>query len=185
MLEHHVEARFEHAMAEVFAALVRELAAGRWSDAAIAGAHELMPRAGLRFGYRHARRLYSGEVLECLRPVSLIIVEQYCGPAVSIVARQRWHVDPLESATRLRGIVRVEPNRFARLQLKFWKAHFASAAQRTCSRVGVLLRHAPQAKVHAARLTPGGHSATTGNRTGSASIVSAKTTSVSGRPILR
>ena len=187
MLEYRIEARFAHTMAEVFAALVSELGEDRWSASDAAPGRLAVPRAGLRFGYRHARRLYSGEVLECLRPVSIVIVEQYSGPAVSILARQRWHVDPLESATRLHGLVRVRANRFARLQLRFWKAHFTSRAQRTCARVALQLRTggAPGTPPAPRRDAGFGHSATTGQKTGRLSIVSANTTSVNGKPILR
>jgi len=200
MLEYRIAVRFERTMAEVFAALVCELAEGRWSDSEESAGSVAVPRAGLRFGYRQARRLYSGEVLECLRPVSIVIVERYCGPAVSILARQRWHVDPLDSATRLRGDVRVETNRFARLQMRFWKSHFTARAQRTCSRVRIRLcangRSAGDLRGGAPGDAPGdargdapsdtpAQRSTIGQKTGSVSIVSAKTTSVSGKPIFR
>lgn len=186
MLEYRVEAHFECAMADVFAALVRELADGRWSCGEESSARPALPRAGLRFGYRQSRRLYSGEVLECLRPVSIVIVEQYCGPAVSISARQRWSVDPLDSASRLRGDLRIAANRFARLQMRFWKLHFAGRAQRTCSRVRLRLRTSE--RTNGREILPVGASAqsgTTGQKTGNTSMVSANTTSVSGKPILR
>ena len=179
MPEYRVEARLDATMAAVFAALVHELAEDRWSDGRETGAD--LPRAGLRFGYRQARRLYSGEVLECLRPVSIIIVERYCGPAASIVSRQRWRVEPLETATRLRGDIRIEPNRFARLQLRFWRRHFLNRAQRTCSSVRRQLGVGQPEMLS----TQSAHSGTTGQNSGRHSIVSTNTTKVSGRPIFR
>lgn len=191
MLEHRIEARYEQSMAAVFAALVRELGSERWlqNDDSLDGTN--LPRAGLRFGYRQARRFYFGQVLECLRPVSIVIVERYQGPAGSIVARQRWRLDPVDRVTRLSGRLRIETNHFARLQLRFWSAHFRSRAQRTCNRVGACLNLASPDK-SAAHGDPAcrsrahtGQSGSTGQSSGSISIVRANTTRVKGKPILR
>lgn len=173
MLELRVEARYQQSMAAVFAALLGELGQDRWLTSAMYDA-AVVPRTGLRFGYRQAQRLYSGQVLECLRPVSIVFAESYRGPAGSISARQRWRVMPLDSATRLSGELRIETNRFARLQLRFWSAHFKSRARRTCARV-------------AASLDASGppHNDSIGHSNGSVSIVSTKTTSVKGRPTFR
>ncbi|MGD8808194.1 MAG: hypothetical protein PVG24_01245 [Gammaproteobacteria bacterium] len=153
MHKQRVEARFGCPMSAVFDAVARELGAGRWcaADETV----PLLPRTGLRFGYRHDRRLYCGEVLECLRPVSIVIVERYRGPAGSIAARQRWRVDSLDSETLLTGELRFEPNRFARLQLRFWKSYFASRARRTCSRVQTRLRAEAAEPLPLSRAGPG------------------------------
>jgi hypothetical protein len=133
MQEQRIETRFDRSMATVFDAVVLELGSGRWSG--VGSERVRLPKAGLRFGYRINRRLYCGTVLECLRPVSIVIVESYHGPAASIVARQRWRVDCLESGTRLTAAVQFEPNRFARLQLRFWKSWFLARARQTCAGV--------------------------------------------------
>jgi len=133
MQEQRIEARVDRPMSTVFDAVVLELGSGRWCDPGDDRLH--LPKAGLRFGYRIDRRLYCGVVLECLRPVSIVIVESYHGPAASIVARQRWRVDCLDSGTRLSAAVHFQPNRFARLQLRFWKSWFLARAGQTCARV--------------------------------------------------
>jgi len=133
MQEQRIEARFDRPMSTVFDAVVLGLGSGRWCGAGDDRVY--LPKAGLRFGYRIDRRLYCGAVLECLRPVSIVIVESYHGPAASIVARQRWRVDCLDSGTRLTAAVHFQPNRFARLQLRFWKSWFLARARQTCARV--------------------------------------------------
>ena len=189
--DYHVESSYAQPMAAVFAALVSELGQQRWLRNGDQSAATGLPRAGLRFGYRQAQRFYSGQVLECIRPVSIVIVERYTGPAGSIVARQRWRVNPLDTATQLSGRLQLETNRFARLQLRFWSAHFKSRAARTCSRVGKILSSAGvddgDAPVPAGQPGTPGHSysGSIGQRNGSISIVSANTTSVNGKPILR
>ena len=174
MLEHRLEARYEQSMSAVFAALVRELGSERWLQDAEPGNDKRLPRTGLRFGYRQKQRLCFGQVLECIRPVSIVLVERYQGPAGCITARQRWRLDPLESATRLSAELRIRTNRFARLQLRFWGTHFRIRAQRTCNHIGVSLRHSCNAQ-----------SGSTGQSSGNITIVSANTTNVKGRPILR
>jgi hypothetical protein len=127
-------------MSAVFMALAEELARGRWFVADLGSdATCRLPRPGLRFGYRQNRRLYCGEVLECLRPVSIVIIESWRGPAGSISARQRWRLDSIESETRLAGELCFQPNRFARLHLRFWKAHFAGRVRATCACVAARL----------------------------------------------
>lgn len=183
MNDYCVEARYEQSMAEVFAMLAAELGARRWLSAEQGASEIKLPRTGLRFGYRQAQRLYSGQVLECLRPVSFVLVERYAGPASRIIARQHWQLEPLDQRTRLRGTLRLEANRFARLQLRFWTRHFAGRLRHTCTSVQLRLNPAsPQRK-----FTNGGlpHSGSIGQNSGSASIVSANTSSVKGSPIRR
>ena len=186
--DHRVESSYAQPMAAVFAALVSELGQQRWLRNADRSAATGLPRAGLRFGYRQAQRFYSGQVLECIRPVSIVIVERYTGPAGSIVARQRWRVNPMDTTTQLSGRLQLETNRFARLQLRFWSAHFRSRAARTCSRVGKMLRCTAvddrDAPARAGTLSQT-YSGSIGQRNGSISMVSANTTSVNGKPILR
>lgn len=176
-----VEARYEQSMAEVFAMLARTLGTRRWLGGEPSASAAKLPRHGLRFGYRQARRLYSGQVLECLRPVSLILVERYEGPAGCIVARQNWRLDPLDQRTRLRGTLRLETNRFARLQMRFWKQHFTARLRRTCSSVQVLLNPVKVEPQQAGQALS--YNGSIGHKNGSASIVSANTSKVKGRPI--
>lgn len=175
MRDFRIEVQYQQSMAAVFTALVTELGAQRWLPEEVPARAAVLPRAGLRFGYRQGQRLYSGQVLECLRPVSVVIVEQYQGPAGSIIARQRWRIEALDQATRLRGMLRLETNRFARLQQRFWHAHFSSRIRRTCTRVQRMLAISARAA----------YSGVTGQNSGSNSIVSANTSTVSGRPIFR
>jgi hypothetical protein len=172
MRVHKLAARYEHSMSAVFTALALELGRERWLQNRDSDVR--LPRAGLEFGYRRRQRCCTGKVLECLRPVSLILLERYQGPAGCIVARQRWRIDPLESATRLRCELQIETNRFARLQQRFWHQHFRILAQRTCHEIALRLRRDERDQ-----------SDSIGQSQGRSSIVNAKTTSVSGRPILR
>jgi uncharacterized protein YndB with AHSA1/START domain len=183
-----IEARFKQPIAAVFAALTRELGEERWLRPNESYHSGGMPQPGLRFGYRQARRMYSGQVLECLRPVSIVLIERYHGPAGLIVFTQRWRLTPSDALTHLRAQLRIEPNRFARFQLRFWSLHFRSRAMRTCRRVDQRLQ------ADANHLSPkqacshqgdSNQSDSMGHNTGNISIVSANTTSVSGKPILR
>ena len=165
-------ARYEHSISTVFAALAMELGRERWLQRQD---KELrLPQAGLEFGYRRRQRCCTGKVLECLRPVSIILVERHQGPAGCIIARQRWRVEPLDAFTRLRCELQIQTNRFARLQQRFWHRHLRILAQRTCQRVATRLHHDSVCQ-----------SDSIGQRSGSSSIVNANTTRVSGRPILR
>jgi hypothetical protein len=201
--DYHVESSYAQPMAAVFTALVNELGQERWlrnadrsaaTEPPRAGLPRAglprvgLPRAGLKFGYRQAQRFYSGQVLECIRPVSIVIVERYTGPAGSIVARQRWRVNPLDMATQLSGRLQLETNRFARLQWRFWSAHFRSRVKRTCSRVGKMLSCATvddRAATSGTAARGELYSGSIGQRNGSISMVNANTISVNGKPILR
>ena len=180
MLEHRMEARFDATMAHVFHALVHALGRGRWSvpvpDAGASG----LPRAGTKYAYRYRRRLYAGEVLECLRPVSVVVVERCGGPVWRLAVRQRWRLETLEAATLLRLQLSVEPNCLARLQLRHWHTHFAERAKHTCAHVR---QHLPARTPDSDQgdVTAG----STGQKNGSVIIVSTNTTSISGSPIFR
>lgn len=183
MSEQLIEADFEQPMAVVFAALVTALGQERWMAAAAAPDTVIVPRAGTRFGYRRGRRICLGQVLECLRPVSIVIVERFQGPAGSVIVRQRWRIAPLAHATRLSGELRIRTYRCARLQLRFWRSHCNARAFGTCTRISELLRTADSSA--SVQLAEAHYSGSTGHSNGSKSIVSAKTIRVSGRPIFR
>ena len=173
MRVHKLTVRYEYSMAAVFAALVLELGRERWLQHRDTDLR--LPQTGLEFGYRRRQRCCTGKVLECLRPVSLILLERYQGPAGCIIARQRWRVDPVDTTTRLRCELQIETNRFARLQQRFWHRHFRLLTHRTCQGVAARLRQ-NDGKTQSDSI---------GHRNGSSSIVRAKTIIVSGKPILR
>jgi hypothetical protein len=152
MADAQIETFFDAPMSVVFAALIAELARGRWAAGDSASGSGLLPRPGLRFSYRQGRRLVTGRVLECLRPVSLVIVENSRGAAGSVVIRQRWRVDHRDSTSRLDTELKFDAHRLARLQLGSCESHYIAAARGVCARLQTRLRKSDRS----AACLPGG-----------------------------
>ena len=50
------------------------------------------------------------DTLAVMEELLIVLVERYQGPAGCITARQRWRLDPIESATRLSVELRIRTN---------------------------------------------------------------------------
>lgn len=178
MFEHRVEARFEESIATVFGALVGVLAAGRWETlSANLEVAPVMPRSGARYSARHAGRLHSGEVLECIRPVSIVLHESAQRSAACAQTRMRWRIEPFESDTCLIGDLKVSLNRFAHFNRRYWHRHFVLQCEQVCALVG--------ARLISGKVVDSSQRVAMGQSTGNESIVSANIKTVNGRPILR
>jgi hypothetical protein len=178
MLELQVAASFTAPMSAVFAALVRTLAEGRWFAPGIyEDAIAVLPRGGLKYSSRRDGYTCNGEVLECLRPVSVVLHESLLRARSSVDCRQRWRVEPMDDTTRVCGEIRASLSRIAALQKRQWQARLMAQSNRVCEDLRIDLAREFSA------LPP--HSGAIGQSIGKASIVSKNRTTVSGKPIFR
>ena len=174
MLEQYHEARFAPSIALVFAALLRSLAQGRWANMAVYGETAVLPRTGFQYSSRYNGRLRRGEVIECLRPVSIVILETLQRSPSFVRVRQRWRVQPLARDTRLSCDLKAELNRIAHLHRRNWETRF----EREITKLLAAVRD-EFAQAH------GVASGSVGQRIGNASIVKTNSRIVNGKPILR
>lgn len=122
MLERYYEVRLSEPIAVVFTALLRALGRGRWVTVAEYEQFTALPRTGFRYSSRTKGRLRRGEVIECLRPVSIVILETLQRPPSFVRVRHRWRVQPLPSDTRLSCDLEASLNRIANLHRRNWEA---------------------------------------------------------------
>ena len=177
MLEHRREIRFAAPIASVFSALVRALAAGRWDAAIDARDGVYVPRRGCRYSVQRKGRLCRGQVLECLRPVSLIVQETlYRGPS-RVAIRYKWRVEPIDGGALLECEIRALLNRAANLHRRNWEQKIARDCSRQFAAVGQ--------RLEAAQGRQGSENEVMGQNTGSNSIVSTKISAVNGKPSFR
>jgi uncharacterized protein YndB with AHSA1/START domain len=178
MLELQLTTDFEQPMSAVFTALVRALGEGRWfASGGLEDTASALPRSGLKYSSRRGGYACSGEVLECLRPVSIVLHESLHRARSGADCRQRWRIEPLESSTRVSCEVRANLSRIAALQKRQWHARLAEQNRRVCEDIRSELGSEP------GMLRP--QSGAIGQRIGSMSMVSTKITTVNGKPILR
>ena len=176
MLTQYHETRLSEPIAAVFAALLGALARGRWAVAAAPEELKALPRTGFEYSARSNGRLRRGQVVECLRPVSIVLFETLQRSPSFVRVQQRWRVQPLSSDTRLSCDLRATLNHVANLHKRNWEARFEREVLRLIDGVRVELA------------TDGPHreaSGSIGHSTGSTSIVSAKSKTVNGKPTLR
>jgi hypothetical protein len=177
MLEHRREIRFSAPIAPVFSALLGALAAGRWDGAIDARDALYVPRRGCRYSVQRKGRLCRGQVLECLRPVSLIVQETlYRGPS-RVAIRSKWRLEPIDGGALLKCEIRALLNRAANLHRRNWEQKLARDCARQLAAVRQRLETANQRQRAAAGVT--------GQNTGNKSIVSTKISAVNGKPIFR
>jgi len=177
MLEHRIETKFKEPIAIVFNALISVLAERCWDTVLSVEVAPVMPKSGLKYAGRHGQLVRSGEVLECIRPVSIVLLESAHRSAATATVRKRWRIEPLESESLLHGEVKVALNRFANFNRRFWLRYICSDCQSVCAAV--------QSKLRSQNRKNSGHIGTAGQSTGRTSIVSANISSVNGKPILR
>ena len=146
MLEQYHELRLAEPIAVVFAALVRVLARDRWANVAMLEDVTPLPRSGFRYSARRRGRWRHGEVVECLRPVSIVLLETLQRPPSSVRVRQRWRVQPLPSDTRLTCDLRASLNRIANLQRRRWMTRFDAEVRRVIAAVRDDLGHETRSK---------------------------------------
>ena len=176
MLTQYHETKLAEPIAAVFATLLRALARGRWNSTADDAEFIALPRTGFQYSSRRNGRLRSGAVVECLRPVSIVILETLQRSPSFVRVRQCWRVQPLPSDTRLSCDLRASLNRAANLHRRNWEARFEREITRLLDTVRAELEAS-----HAHGVSSG----TIGQKSGSVSIVSANKSSVNGKPILR
>jgi hypothetical protein len=177
MLEHRREIRFMAPIAPVFSALARALAAGRWDAAIDARDGIYVPRRGCRYSVQRKGRLCRGQVLECLRPVSLIVQETlYRGPS-RVAIRYKWRVEPVDGGAVLECEIRALLNRAASLHRRNWEQKIARDCARLLAAVGQRLESADWSQ--------GSANGVRGQNAGNNSIVNTKISAVNGKPSFR
>lgn len=177
MLELHHEARLAQPIAVVFTTLLRALGRGRWTSAGGLEDITALPRSGFQYSARQHGRLRRGEVIECLRPVSIVMLETLHKVPSCVRVHQRWRVQPLPADTRLSCDLRASLNRIANLHRRQWEARLAREVDRLLEDV--------RADLDASCAAQGVASGALGQSTGNASIVSRNSRIVNGKPILR
>jgi hypothetical protein len=177
MLELQLAVDFEAPMSAVFGALVRALGEGRWLAAHEADDALVMPHGGLRYSARCNGYACSGEVLECLRPVSIVLQESLTLARSGAACRQRWRVEPFADATRVCCELRANLSRIARLQKRAWHDRLTGRCERALADIRETLARAPAVAAL--------HNGAIGQSIGNVSIVSTKMMTVSGKPTFR
>lgn len=176
MLERTYELRLSEPIADVFSALAATIAVGRWDTLIDADDQSGLPRRGCRYCTQRRGRVYRGQVIECLRPVSLIISETLHRSPSHVQMRMKWRIEPISDGTILIHEVRAALNRAAGLKRRNWERKIASDASQIFT--GIITRLQRATAIQPSTVTIG---QSTGNRV----IVNAKMTNVSGKPILR
>jgi hypothetical protein len=176
MLEQSFELRLSNPIADVFAALAAVVSVGRWDSLIDADTQRSVPRRGCRYCTLRRGRVCRGQVIECLRPVSLIVSESLHRSPSHVQLRMKWRIEPLSSGTLLVHDVKATLNRAAALKRRNWERKLQSDGARLFAQIADRLQacetdHPPATVI--------------GQSIGSKNIVSTKITSVSGKPILR
>jgi hypothetical protein len=178
MLDQYHETRLEQSMAAVFTALLSTLAVGRWDSELDNERTSYVPRRGCRYSFIRKGRLCRGQVLECLRPVSLVLRESLHRSPSRVDLRCKWRVEPVDDATLLKYEVKAVLNRAAGLHRRNWEQKLA----RDWARLVAFMHERLDATPNAQGTVVEGEM---GQTTGSKSIVTEKMSTVSGKPILR
>jgi len=108
------------AMTDTFAALVDVVAKGRWGGAALVFG-TMQPRAGCEYAQQRGKVLRRGRVLECLRPVSMTLLETLLDPPCCVKLRFHWRLEPVEAGSFLLLDARYSLNGAAALRGRHWR----------------------------------------------------------------
>jgi hypothetical protein len=175
MIEQTTELRLAEPIAAVFAALAQVASIGRWDAMLDESQASAVPRRGCRYSGRRRGRVCRGQVVECLRPVSLILNESLERAPSLVEVRWKWRIEPVSKCTLLTQEVRAELNRAASFKRRNWERKLESDGRQLFLQLG--------ARLSSAQCQPA--AGKTGQTTGNNSIVSAKITSVRGKPSFR
>jgi hypothetical protein len=114
---HEVEVRC--ALTAAFAALVAVVAKGRWgSGAALLGTAQ--PQPGVEYTQQRGKVLRRGQVLACLRPVSITLKETLLDPPCCVQLRLHWRLEPTEAGAHVVLDARYALNGAAALRRRHW-----------------------------------------------------------------
>ena len=189
------EAQLPESMAEVFSALIAELARHRWAEGARFDAGPRMPRVGSRYVNERGTVLRRGRVLECRKPVALTLYETLFDTPCRVRLRLRWRVEPRDPGSLLRLDLNYDLNAAASLRRRHWQGRLDAHCGRMLGFVHARLGGASAAAQ--GRETSASHQDTgnrpgygtaagiTGQSTGREAIASMNVTTVSGIPSLR
>lgn len=185
-----IESYLAEPIAIVFHHLIAALANDRWprlDDQLLATTTQnvtrravaSIPRTGTRYCMRLRRGLRHGEVLTCLRPVSLVLNEiTERGPA-TMQARYQWALEPIAEISRLRCDMRYRLNQFAGLNRRYWHTQCLQVARTADARLKTSLQHRAETETESVQ------SGSIGKNIGSVNMVNANIRRVNGKPIRR
>lgn len=177
MLVHTDERRLPESMAEVFGALLLAVAPGRWNnDLAGENTRAQAPRMGCRYSAQRRGRLCRGEVLECLRPVSLVIRESLHRSPSCVDLRLQWRLQPVDGGTIVRYQVSAVLNRAANIK----RANWQKKLRRDSDRMLAIMCRVLQDRQRDQSAT-----GSIGQTRGNNNIVTTKIKAVSGKPIFK
>ncbi len=177
MLEQHRELRVAEPIAIAFAALAASVSIGRWDSSLDVGSGNSMPREGCRYCVRMGGALRRGQVLECLRPVSLVLHETHTHSASRLRLRLKWRIEPVPDGTVIFGDTQAILNGAALLRRRKWERLLDGESSRVLASVERRLGQLAYAQSATKGLI--------GQSNGSKAIVTTKMTRVSGKPIFR
>jgi hypothetical protein len=171
------ETEFAEPIDVVFLALNGALAKRRWAQEPPLEPATPVPKVGCRYASRRNGVLRRGRVMECLRPVVLTLYESLVDSPCCVRLQLRWRVEPVGGRSSLRLHVRYQLNAAAALRRRHWARQIEAHCQRLLTRTRAQLRSSVAAQPPAAGVS--------GHNSGSNSIVTAKISPVSGKPIFR
>ena len=107
------------ALTEAFAALVAVVAKGRWGGAAIL-LGTAQPQPGVHYTQQRGKVLRRGQVLACLRPVSMTLKETLLDPPCCVELRLHWRLEPTDAGACVVLDARYSLNGAAALRRRHW-----------------------------------------------------------------
>lgn len=106
------------ALTAAFAALVAVVAKGRWSAGIALEAAQ--PHTGCRYSQQRGKVLRRGQVLACLKPVSMTLKETLLDPPCCVELRLHWRLEPTDAGACVVLDARYSLNGAAALRRRHW-----------------------------------------------------------------
>lgn len=171
------ERQYADSISIVFSALVRALAKRRWGVALPGSDAVPVPKVGCRYVNQRNGVLRRGRVIECLRPVGLTLYETLLDVPCRVRLQLVWRLEPVAEGSSVRLLVRYRLNGAAALRSRHWARQIDAHCTRMLASV--------QSRLNARQRSQGAAAGVNGHNRGSSSIVTAKISAVSGKPIFR
>ena len=136
----HYERRFDAAVTDVFAALVRMLALRRWDPGVHTLAELTLPRPGSRYVRQTTTALREGRVIEIIRPVAVSLLETLHDPPCRVTLRQRWRIHVVSGRSLLQLNLQYRLNHAAGLRRLHWRQQLDRHCMRMLGHVAEQVR---------------------------------------------
>lgn len=171
------ERQYAEPISVVFSALARTLAKRRWGVALPGGDAVPVPKVGCRYVSQRGGVLRRGRVIECLRPVGLTLYETLLDAPCRVRLELLWRLEPVAQGSSVRLLVRYRLNGAASLRSRHWARQIEAHCGRMLAGV--------QSALEGGQRDQGAAAGVNGHNRGSNSIVIAKISAVSGKPIFK